>query len=193
MVRGFFVRKQFSQLKQDYDEIVQCFEGKSSTVRWKNNSKLCLPIVDLVNADTSERTVVLNDNLHQNSGCESNDFRSENSNIFDKETPVDVFQDEASVSKEFESLTEPVLKNANEMNNCASKDSEISDKCTINSPNKSCTVSLENSIDSPSTTKENNDLNKVDENGITEVVVDKSSDHSHQDGPGCLLLLIILT
>ena len=184
MVRGFLVRKQFSQLKQDYDEIVQCFEGKSSTVKWKNNSKLCLPIVDHVSA------VVLNDNLHQKIDYESNDFRSENSNIFDKETPVKVFQDEASVSKEFESLTEPVLKNTNEVNNCTSKDSEISDKCSLNSPNKDCTISLENSIDSPSTTEDNRGRNKVDENGITEVVIDQSSDHSHQGGPtntGCLL------
>jgi hypothetical protein len=64
------VRKKFSQLKWDYIEIVKCFEGNSAKVRWKNDSKLCSPIVDRECSVTREGVNVLTDDVRQKKSCE---------------------------------------------------------------------------------------------------------------------------
>jgi hypothetical protein len=68
------VRKKFSQLKWDYNEIVKCFEGNCAKVRWKNNSKLCSPIVDRECSVTKQGVNVLTDDVRQKKSCEKIDL-----------------------------------------------------------------------------------------------------------------------
>ncbi|XP_028406097.1 uncharacterized protein LOC114528627 [Dendronephthya gigantea] len=72
VVRGFLVRRKFLRLKQEYDEIVMCFEGHSAKVRWKTDSKLCLPTVHHADFKTTGKYDVLPENGQQLTVSESN-------------------------------------------------------------------------------------------------------------------------
>ena len=70
LIRGYLVRKKFSQMKYIYTETVKCIEGDSAQATWRNDCKLCLPTVDRQHSDTRQRVDVLTDNLQQKNCCE---------------------------------------------------------------------------------------------------------------------------
>ncbi|CAB3999170.1 IQ domain-containing C [Paramuricea clavata] len=188
LIRGYLVRKKFSQLKWDYNEIVKCFEGNCVKVRWKNDSKLCSPIVDRECSVTRQGVNVLTDDVRQKSSCEKIDLSLGNE-LKDTTCANDIVSSVNCSSK-----TMPNVESTNKLststptespiNNWPSKDYLTSNldqglneglQSTCNSTGKTTnTVPLESSstktINHQTTAQENADQVKTDEKRRTDIV-----------------------
>ena len=152
------MRKKFSQLKCDYNETVKCFEWNTAKVKWKNDCKLCLPIVDHQQSDTRERVDVLTDNVQQQNRCEKFhsgvEIGSNYSNRLERLSPIQTYRNDSASPVNCSSTTEnPPVPNAdvestNKLNNSAVSDTESS----VNTwASKDC-VSLNQGLDSTNIT-----------------------------------------